>query len=91
MLAPHYTEGTLQTRLCKRLESFGAVPQFQQLDIDVIAELHMISPKDAVIKTVTSDNYQECFSLVAQSIVFHFTDLHPDSSERHYFSKTIKL
>lgn len=86
MLALHHAEGTLQKKLCKRLESFADVSWFQ-LDIDVIAELHLISPKHAAIKTVTSDNYQECFSLIAQSVVFHFTDLLPDS-EGHYFSKT---
>ena len=45
-------------------------------DIDVILKLHLVLPnaekKSVVSRLVTTDNYEECFTLIRESALFEF-------------------
>ena len=67
-----FVEGTLQKKLHIRLQ----VDVPSSLQLQVKAELHLIVPHNGEwqLRSVTSSNCHECFSLISKSEVFKFTN-----------------
>ena len=68
--------GEVQTRLQERLKENLHSPE---QDIDVILKLHLVLPnaekKSVASREVTTDNYEECFTLIRESALFEFQSL----------------
>ena len=62
--------GEVQKRLQDRLNLSSP-----KQDIDVILKLHLVLPKIAASREVTTDNYEECFILIRESALFEFQSL----------------
>ena len=89
----------LEPKLSPARGTFGPPDLDQELEVTV--KLHLIIPnadkKDSQFREVTSDNYQECFSLLSDSALFEFGALdltHPispdEESGRQVLSKKLR-
>ena len=69
--------GEVQKRLQDQLK--GNLHSPAEQDIEVILKLHLVLPnaekKSVASREVTTDNYEECFTLIRESALFEFQSL----------------